>query len=181
MKQMNTEGICCVKTLYKKMNTSQNSLSFELCRLIYKSDKHKLDFLKSEYKIVMNSLLKFNQMIARYLYNNISKSVDEISSSLDYTGLQNITYGSHLWDVYLYSANSGYLPRTRPWIYPAKTTYAALEQMQLVCTKLNLTCMMLYGTILGSWRHHSIIPWDEDADMGVIPINNTYYRSLKSS
>ena len=36
-----------------------------------------------------------------------------------------------------------------------------------VCTKLNVTYLMYGGTLLGSWRHHDIIPWDDDIDLQV--------------
>ncbi len=39
-----------------------------------------------------------------------------------------------------------------------------------VCEDLNITCMMYGGTLLGSWRHHDIVPWDDDIDI-ILNIN----------
>nr|ACD54726.1 lipopolysaccharide choline phosphotransferase-like protein [Adineta vaga] len=36
-----------------------------------------------------------------------------------------------------------------------------------MCRSYNLTYMMHSGTLLGSWRHHDLIPWDDDADIMV--------------
>ena len=45
--------------------------------------------------------------------------------------------------------------------------YQTASYFANVCAKLNVTYMMYGGTLLGSWRHHDIIPWDDDIDLQV--------------
>jgi hypothetical protein len=41
--------------------------------------------------------------------------------------------------------------------------------IERICRKNEITFMMSDGTLLGSWRHHDIIPWDDDLDL-MIPL-----------
>ncbi|CAF4898131.1 unnamed protein product [Rotaria sp. Silwood1] len=41
--------------------------------------------------------------------------------------------------------------------------------IERICRKNNITYMLIYGSLLGSYRHHDIIPWDDDIDL-IIPI-----------
>ena len=34
-----------------------------------------------------------------------------------------------------------------------------------ICRQNHITFFMAFGTLIGSWRHHDIIPWDGDADL----------------
>lgn len=43
--------------------------------------------------------------------------------------------------------------------------YETLNTLYRVCKSLQFICMMYSGTLLGSWRHHEVIPWDGDADV----------------
>ena len=45
--------------------------------------------------------------------------------------------------------------------------YETANFFAVMCAKLNITYMMYGGTLLGSWRHHDIIPWDDDIDLQV--------------
>ncbi len=37
--------------------------------------------------------------------------------------------------------------------------------IERVCRKHKIPFMIYYGTLLGSWRHHDIVPWDDDLDL----------------
>ena len=45
--------------------------------------------------------------------------------------------------------------------------YETVKFFAVICAKLNITYMMYGGTLFGSWRHHDIIPWDDDVDLQV--------------
>ncbi|PVD20146.1 hypothetical protein C0Q70_20640 [Pomacea canaliculata] len=38
----------------------------------------------------------------------------------------------------------------------------------IVMTEASLTFFLYSGSLLGSWRHHGIVPWDDDLDV-VVP------------
>lgn len=42
-----------------------------------------------------------------------------------------------------------------------------LDYAVSVCEQHGLTYVLLYGTALGAYRHHGIIPWDDDLDIGM--------------
>ena len=41
--------------------------------------------------------------------------------------------------------------------------------IERICRKHHITFMLADGSLLGSWKHHDIIPWDDDIDV-MIPI-----------
>jgi hypothetical protein len=43
--------------------------------------------------------------------------------------------------------------------------------IEQICREHRLIFMMINGTLLGSWRHHDIIPWDDDADL-MMPVED---------
>lgn len=45
-----------------------------------------------------------------------------------------------------------------------------LTIIDFICRRENIEFMISDGTLLGSWRHHDIIPWDDDTDV-MIPFD----------
>jgi hypothetical protein len=47
-------------------------------------------------------------------------------------------------------------------------------------TAYNVTFFMYGGTLIGSWRHHDLVPWDDDVDFAVdYAQGRLAYRALK--
>ncbi|KAK7484530.1 hypothetical protein BaRGS_00024286, partial [Batillaria attramentaria] len=42
-----------------------------------------------------------------------------------------------------------------------------MDAFNSAMSKANLTYFLYGGTLIGSWRHHGWIPWDDDGDVGV--------------
>ncbi len=45
------------------------------------------------------------------------------------------------------------------------TLFETLLKLSEMCAKMNFTYMMYSGTLLGSHRHHDMVPWDDDLDI----------------
>ncbi|XP_064627327.1 uncharacterized protein RP688-like isoform X2 [Lineus longissimus] len=48
-----------------------------------------------------------------------------------------------------------------------QTYLRLLDYFDRMATKHKWTYFMTFGTLLGSWRHHDVIPWDQDMDLMV--------------
>lgn len=42
-----------------------------------------------------------------------------------------------------------------------------LDYVYSICEANNLTCLLVYGTALGAYRHNGFIPWDDDVDVAM--------------
>ncbi len=69
---------------------------------------------------------------------------------------------------------------------PAKGELRQIQQANLgllrrfreICEKNNLSYFLLWGTLLGSVRHHGFIPWDDDIDLGLTVSDYARLREL---
>jgi lipopolysaccharide cholinephosphotransferase len=46
--------------------------------------------------------------------------------------------------------------------------YILFERFDLVCKNHNINYFIIAGTLLGAVRHHEMIPWDNDIDVGIL-------------
>lgn len=69
--------------------------------------------------------------------------------------------------------------------------YDAANYFATICGKMNITYLIYGGTLLGSWRHHDIIPWDDDIDFHVnikdrdelysaLNLDSTFFRVISA-
>ena len=57
-------------------------------------------------------------------------------------------------------------------------TYDAFEE---ACKKANITYILWGGSLLGAYRHHGMIPWDDDIDVMILSADLDKVRSALSS
>ena len=56
-----------------------------------------------------------------------------------------------------------------------------LEKLVQVATKHNILYFMYAGTLIGSYRHHGLIPWDDDIDFLIPAAQRNYVSKLLSN
>ncbi len=55
-----------------------------------------------------------------------------------------------------------------------------LEDISDICRKNSLNLFMCYGTLLGAVREHGFIPWDDDADVGLVGMDYVNFLEILS-
>ena len=71
----------------------------------------------------------------------------------------------------------------RPALSPAERAVVVdlLRTIDQICTEHKITYFINHGTMLGSYRHHDIIPWDDDIDLGMPRVNQTFIKHVLNS
>jgi hypothetical protein len=80
------------------------------------------------------------------------------------TKLQRLPYRYSLWQ-----SSSRIARRLTPCEH--NLVMRLLMIIERICRKHAITFMLAEGSLLGSWRHHDVIPWDDDLDV-MIPIED---------
>ncbi|XP_064630550.1 uncharacterized protein RP689-like [Lineus longissimus] len=60
-----------------------------------------------------------------------------------------------------------YISQTCMTDHERKVLQDIFHRFYEVANKHNVTYFLHYGSLLGSWRHHGMIPWDDDMDVAV--------------
>jgi phosphorylcholine metabolism protein LicD len=56
--------------------------------------------------------------------------------------------------------------------------YEQIALIHTVCDKYNITYWLIGGSLLGQIRHNSIIPWDDDTDVGIFVEDKNRLKEL---
>ena len=103
-----------------------------------------------------------------YLENNYKDEVSSLKKELEQYKIST----DRILDSYNYLFNTIYMDYD---IKPKKTLHnlhtlltELLEFVTNVCKKHDLTYWLDYGNLLGAVRHEGFIPWDDDADLGML-------------
>ena len=71
-------------SIVKLLGTSKKSLYLKLCEVISKRN------IVKDKTLIMDSLNKWHSMLALFVFSNITKSKQEVSDGLDYSGINGI-------------------------------------------------------------------------------------------
>jgi hypothetical protein len=142
--------------------------------ILFKSSQYLISSSSTTIHVILNNIkgeqtsthsLSIYCLHMRYRLDNeqyLPKSPTLRAPSLNSTRLHRLPYRYSQWK------SSPLLPRR---LTPCEHTLIMrlLIIIERMCRKHEITFMMSDGTLLGSWRHHDIIPWDGDVNL-MIPI-----------
>lgn len=146
-----------------------NTLAFATCTKLI--DLPKLSSKEKTQQINTKSIQKTVDQLYKLIAENNGNTIDGNNTTIN--EIDYITLNQDRWHKYVYGKFIQPKGINYPILQPSQrqSLYNVMEIIFHSCEQLNLTCFLYQGSLLGSWVHQIIVPWDGDGDV-IIDSNN---------